>query len=220
MAGPQHNEFLSVVWHTDVPSETRTISELVLRQLGQQGTGGLSKELIAKMEATRESIPPALRGKLLDEFIAKWIADNFDRKQQQIDNGFVSGRFRKGKLAIPPDDYEKLVTRQDKPFASEVEFKQWVGLPCLVDGKFLLRHKEHIRCYNLAAVAKPNEQRYFGSAPGGGAGRRPSGGGPKCSPGPPRRGPRGPPGGPWRMKLWSGVPLYWRGMKGKPSVTK
>ena len=36
--------FLSLVWHRDVPSETRTIDELVLRKLGHQGTGGLGKD--------------------------------------------------------------------------------------------------------------------------------------------------------------------------------
>ena len=122
----QGRAYLSVVWHRDVPSETRTIDDLVMRRLGHQGTGGLGKELVAKMEATRESLSPTLRGKKLDEFIEKWIADNLDAKQKQLYGGFVGGRFRKGVLAIPLGDYEKLQKVVDKPFGSATEFQQWV----------------------------------------------------------------------------------------------
>ena len=69
--------------------QVRTIDELVMRKLGHQGVGGLGKELVAKMEATRESINPALRGKKLDEFIEQWIAENLDKKQRQIGRAHV-----------------------------------------------------------------------------------------------------------------------------------
>ena len=118
--------FLSLVWHRDVPSETRTIDELVLRKLGHQGTGGLGKELVAKMETTRETLNPTLRGKKLDEFIEQWITDNLDKKQKQLYGGFIGGRFRKGKLAIPLADYDKIQKAQDKPFASAAEFQKWI----------------------------------------------------------------------------------------------
>ena len=36
---------VGLVWHRDVPSETRQIGELVLRQLGQQSVKSLGKEL-------------------------------------------------------------------------------------------------------------------------------------------------------------------------------
>jgi len=118
--------YVSVVWHREVPSETRTIHELIVRQLGHQGTGPLGKELVAKMEATRESIPPTLRGAKLDEFIKEWIEANLDVKQRQLYSGFIGGRFKKGKLAIPLPDYDKIVAKQDKPFATDAEFKKWV----------------------------------------------------------------------------------------------
>src|SRR5947209_19091057 len=53
--------YVSVVWHRDEPSETRQISELVLRQLGHQSTAGLGPELVKKMEETRLGLSPTLR---------------------------------------------------------------------------------------------------------------------------------------------------------------
>src|SRR5688572_28919762 len=38
--------YLSVVWHSDVPSETWQISELVLRQLGHQSVRALPPEAV------------------------------------------------------------------------------------------------------------------------------------------------------------------------------
>ncbi|MEW6304753.1 MAG: PQQ-binding-like beta-propeller repeat protein [Verrucomicrobiota bacterium] len=118
--------YLSVVWHSDVPSETRTIDDLVMRKLGYQNPNGLGKEVVAKMEAERLALSPTLRGAKLDEHIQKWIEANLDKKQKQLFNGFVSGRFKKGKFAIPLDDFEKLQAQVDKPFASDGELKQWL----------------------------------------------------------------------------------------------
>src|SRR6185436_10684772 len=33
--------YVSVVWHSDVPSDTRTINDLIMRQIGYQSTAGL-----------------------------------------------------------------------------------------------------------------------------------------------------------------------------------
>lgn len=118
--------YLSLAWHTNVPSETRTINDLVMRQLGHQGTGTWSKDLVNKMEATREGIPPTLRGKKLDEFTDKWIEENLDKKQKQLFNGFVRNRFKKGKYAIPLPDYDKLVKAQDKPFENDAAMRKWL----------------------------------------------------------------------------------------------
>ncbi|HSH96131.1 MAG TPA: PQQ-binding-like beta-propeller repeat protein [Roseimicrobium sp.] len=119
--------YLSVVWHSDVPSETRTIDDLVMRKLGYQNPSSLGKELVAKMEADREALSPQLRGKKLDEYIDTWVGANLDKKQKQLFSGFVGGRFRKGKLAIPLDDFEKMNKMVDKPFATQAEFEKWVG---------------------------------------------------------------------------------------------
>ena len=136
--------FLSVVWHRDEPSETRTLTELILRtQLGHQNPASLGAELVAKIEATRASLPPTLRGAKLDEFTQKFIEENLDKKQRQLFSGFVSGRFRKGQLAIPLGDYDKLLTRVEKPFASQPEFEQWVSEQGFAD---------HVKAAVLAAV--------------------------------------------------------------------
>jgi outer membrane protein assembly factor BamB len=119
--------YLSVVWHRDEPSETRTITDLILRtRLDHQNPSGLGKELIEKIEATRESLPPTLRGAKLDAFAEEFIAANLDRKKKELYGGFVKTRFKKGKLAIPLPDYETLRTRLEKPFASQSEFEAWV----------------------------------------------------------------------------------------------
>src|SRR3954471_2898093 len=69
---------LSVVWTKEIPSETRQINELVIRQLGHQSTGALGPELVKKMEETRLSLAPSLRGKKLEEFTKQWIETNLN----------------------------------------------------------------------------------------------------------------------------------------------
>jgi outer membrane protein assembly factor BamB len=119
--------YLSVVWHRDEPSETRTITDLILRtRLNHQNPSGLGKELVDKIEATRESLPPTLRGTKLDAFAEEFIEANLDRKKKELYGSFVRTRFKKGKLAIPLPDYDTLRSRVEKPFASQTEFEAWV----------------------------------------------------------------------------------------------
>ncbi len=118
--------FLSVVWHEDIPSETRTITDLVLRKMGYQNPGGLGKEVVAEMEKTRLSLSPQLRGSKLDEFIDTWIKEHLNKRQQDTMSGFVRGRFKKGKFAIPLEDYAKMNAVVDKPFPSDAAFKKWI----------------------------------------------------------------------------------------------
>ena len=119
--------YLSVVWHRDEPSETRTITDLILRlRLNHQSPSGLGKELVERIEATREGLSPTLRGAKLDAFTEEFIEANLDRKKKELYGGFIRTRFKKGKLAIPLPDYETLRTRVDKPFPSQGEFEAWV----------------------------------------------------------------------------------------------
>lgn len=118
--------YLSVVWHGDVPSETREFTDVIMRTLGYQNPASLGKEKVAKLEAARLALPPTLRGAKLDEFADQWVKANLDKRQQQTISGMVKGRFKKGKLAIPFEDYEKMQAMVDKPFPSEAEFKKWV----------------------------------------------------------------------------------------------
>jgi len=118
--------YLSVVWHRDEPSETRQINELVVRQLGHQNTGALGPELVKKMEETRLSLSPTLRGKKLDDFAKQWIEENLNQKQRQLFSGMISGRFKKGALALPLDVLDKLAGQQQRVFANEAELKAWL----------------------------------------------------------------------------------------------
>jgi outer membrane protein assembly factor BamB len=118
--------YLSVVWHSDVPSETRQIDEMVLRQLGYQSVNALGKEVVANLEETRMNISPTLRGKKLEDFAEEWSTQHLDKKQRQLYSGFVRKRFTKGKLAIPLEAFEALDKNKQHVFANETEMKQWI----------------------------------------------------------------------------------------------
>jgi outer membrane protein assembly factor BamB len=117
---------VGLVWHRDLPSETRQIGELVLRQLGHQSVKPLGEALVAKIEKTREELPPTLRGKKLEEFAQKFAEENFDAKQRQLYGGWLTKRFTKGALALPLDVLEKLDANKERIFPSEAEMKSWL----------------------------------------------------------------------------------------------
>ncbi len=117
---------LSVVWIREVPSQTRQISELIVRQLGHQSTGALGPELVKKMEDTRLALSPTLRGKKLEDFAKEWADANLNQKQRQLYAGFVEKRFKKGPLAMPLDVLDKLAGQQQRVFASDAELRAWL----------------------------------------------------------------------------------------------
>jgi len=52
--------YVSVVWHRDEPSDTRTITDLILRvRLNHQNPSALGKPLVEKIELTRDSLSEA-----------------------------------------------------------------------------------------------------------------------------------------------------------------
>jgi outer membrane protein assembly factor BamB len=118
--------YLSVVWHEDVPSETRTISDLVLRKLGYQNPNALAPEVRESLEQARMNLGSKLRGKALDDAADKWIAEHLDKRQQDTMSGFIRGRFKKGPLAISFEDYAKMNAVENKPFPNDEAFKKWV----------------------------------------------------------------------------------------------
>jgi hypothetical protein len=119
--------YLSVVWHRDVPTETRQIDDLVLRQLGYSPVDSLPAALVREMERVRENLDQQLRGKKLDDFAAQWVAQNLDKKQQQLFGGYVTNRFRKGRLAIPLEVFDKLNAHRKHVFANEQEMREWLS---------------------------------------------------------------------------------------------
>lgn len=118
--------YLSVVWHSAVPSVERVVDDLVMRKLGHQRLNGLSAELIAKLEEARMNLNRRLRGNLLDEFANNWIKENLDKKQALLQGDYIKGRLKKGPAAIPFADYGKLESVKDKPFPNHAAFLAWV----------------------------------------------------------------------------------------------
>ena len=135
--------YASIVWHRDVPTETRGIDELVLRQLGYQSVAGWPKETVELMENTRRELAPNLMGADYDKFVEDWLKKNLDAKKRQTSAGYVRGRFNRRGDAIPLEVYDKLLTVSKERFPSEAALVQWLD-----DQKFGDKLKKEI----LAAV--------------------------------------------------------------------
>lgn len=119
--------FMSVVWHQDLPSDTRTIDSLVLRKLGARGTSGIPPEKIAALDELVLNLSPRVRGKKLEDLANKWVDDNLDAKQKLNLGSYIVSRFKKGRKNIPFADYKKLEKVRDKTFPNDKEFKNWVA---------------------------------------------------------------------------------------------
>jgi len=117
--------YLSLVWHRDVPAEERTISTRVLRTLGHRTTK-MSAEKLAAMEKTRLGLSPRLRGSKLEEFINKWLEDNLTEQEKLHYAGFVRGRFKQGKLALPLDLLDTVAAKKDEVFPDHESLVKWV----------------------------------------------------------------------------------------------
>ena len=110
--------YLSVVWHRNVPTETRAVNSLTLRKLGAR-RANLPQALIDKMETARLSLSPRLRGTKLNDWAARWVDDHLDAKQKLLYGDYVVSRFRQGKLAFPIDAANKLFSISKETFPNE-----------------------------------------------------------------------------------------------------
>lgn len=119
------NAYLSLVWHKDVPTETRTISDLVLRKIGARKIN-LPPDLVEKVENARLSLSPRLRGSNLDDWISNWILKNLDLKQRLSQGDYLASRFKKGKLALPIEVINELYKVKNKVFPSQKDFDLWL----------------------------------------------------------------------------------------------
>jgi outer membrane protein assembly factor BamB len=117
--------YLSVVWHRDVPSETRTIDSLVLRGLGHRNLS-LPEAVIADMEDKRQNLSRALRGSKLEAFAKQWVDDHLDAKQKLSLGSYIIGRFRQGKTAASVLQLNKVAVAKDRVFESHVTFEAWL----------------------------------------------------------------------------------------------
>ena len=119
--------YAAIVWHTDVPTETRGIDNLVMAQLGYQSVANWPKETVEKMEKERLSLDPNLTGLKFDKFVTDWLEKNLDAKKRQTSAGYVRKRFERRGDAIPLAVYEKLLTVSKKRFPNEAALVQWLN---------------------------------------------------------------------------------------------
>lgn len=119
--------YAGIVWHTDVPTETRAIDEFVMRDLGYQSTAGWPKESVEKLEKDRMTLDPKIIGEEFDKFVNDWLEKNLDAKKRQTCSGYVRTRLRLRGDAIPVEVYAKLLTVSKQRFANEAEMVQWVN---------------------------------------------------------------------------------------------
>ena len=120
------NAYLSIVWHRDVPTETRTISELFLRKFGARKVN-LPSEIVEKAERDRLSLNPRLRGTKLDQWIDQWLEAHLDPRQKMVQGDLLASRFRQGKLALPVEVIKRLHAMKNKPFRSQSHLDEWLG---------------------------------------------------------------------------------------------
>lgn len=119
--------YASIVWHTDVPTETRAIDYLVMQQLGYQSVAGWPKEVVESMEKERLSLDPNLKGAALDKYIADWMDKHLDSKKRQTAAGYVRSRIAKRGDAIPLEIYDKLLTVSKTRFPNEAALVKWLN---------------------------------------------------------------------------------------------
>ena len=115
-----------LVWHTDVPTETRAIDDLVLRQLGYQSVAGWPKETVAKMERDRLALDPSLGGAEFEKYLADWLQKNLDAKKRQTTAGYVRHRFERRGDAIPLEVYDRLLTVSKQRFPNQAALVAWL----------------------------------------------------------------------------------------------
>lgn len=118
--------YAALVWHTDVPTETRGIDKLVLRQLGYQSVAGWPKETVEKMERDRAALDPKLTSDQFEAYVTDWLEKNLDVKKRQTSGGYVRGRFARRGDAIPLEVYDRLLTVQKRRFTNEAALVQWL----------------------------------------------------------------------------------------------
>lgn len=119
--------YLAIVWHTDMPTETRGIDDLVMRQIGYQSVAGWPKEVVAKLENDRLALDPNLKGPEFDNFVTNWLEKNLDAKKRQTCAGYVRTRFQRRGDAIPLEVYDKLLAVSKKRFPNEAAMVQWLN---------------------------------------------------------------------------------------------
>lgn len=118
--------YLALVWHKLIAKDERVIDDKLIRSLGHRKVE-LAPEILAKHEDDRMKLSPRLRGSALDEWITKWVEANLDEQEQKRYYGFFKDRFRKGKLAPPLKELDRLATHEYKEFPTEDALEAWLA---------------------------------------------------------------------------------------------
>jgi outer membrane protein assembly factor BamB len=118
--------YVALVWHTDMPTETRGIDDLVLRDLGYQSVASWPKETVEKLERDRKALDPKVIGPEFDQYVKDWLETNLDPKKRQTTAGYVRTRFQRRGDAIPLEVYDKLLTVSKKRFPNEAALVKWL----------------------------------------------------------------------------------------------
>ncbi len=117
--------YIALVWHKRIPKEARTIDDRLVRSIGHRKIE-LPPEILTKHETDRMKLSPRLRGTKLDEWIKEWVEKHLDEQAQKRYYGFFKDRFRKGRLAPPLEELERLAGHEDKEFPNETALEAWL----------------------------------------------------------------------------------------------
>jgi len=117
--------YVALVWHKGLPKDGRIIDDRLIRSVGHRKVE-LAPEILAKHEQDRMKLSTRLRGSALDEWIMEWVESHLDEEGQKRYYGFFKDRFRKGKLAPPLKELERLAGHEDKEFPNEEALEAWL----------------------------------------------------------------------------------------------
>lgn len=118
---------VAIVWHRDVPTQTRQFTQKVLSDLGHRSTTNLGADLVKKMESDRQQLSRRLRGKALDDYTKQWIEDNIiDPKVKLSLGSWIGSRFKKGAAAIPLPVLDEISKQSTRIFGSQQELEAWI----------------------------------------------------------------------------------------------
>ncbi len=117
--------YISLIWHRDVPTESRAIDSRVMSDLGYRGSN-FSPELRAKFEEARLNRNPRLRGEAFEEWAAKWVEENFDQDQRLSLGSWAISRLRAGSQALSLDVFDKLASLKNKRFENHEAMMEWI----------------------------------------------------------------------------------------------
>ena len=119
--------YMTVVWHKDVPTETRTFGgPRALSKLGYRG-GDLSDKQKAALEKATYERDLRLRGSALEEWSKKWVDDNLSEEQKLRLGSWCISRIRTGKSAVPLKVLDALNAKKKHIFQNEKEMEDWLA---------------------------------------------------------------------------------------------